>query len=128
MRGNTLNYLKQFLIILTVCFIGEILHAVIPLPIPASIYGLVLMLICLIAKIIPEEKVSAVSDFLIGIMPVMFIPSAVGLMGYWEAIKPILLAVVVITVAMNVLVFAVSGRVTQAVIRMDNKKKARGEK
>ncbi len=128
MRGNTLNYLKQFLIILTVCFIGEILHAMIPLPIPASIYGLVLMLICLIAKIIPEEKVSAVSDFLIGIMPVMFIPSAVGLMGYWEAIKPILLAVVVITVAMNVLVFAVSGRVTQAVIRMDNKKKARGEK
>lgn len=123
-----MNYLKQFLIILTVCFIGEILHAVIPLPIPASIYGLVLMLICLIAKIIPEEKVSAVSDFLIGIMPVMFIPSAVGLMGYWEAIKPILLAVVVITVAMNVLVFAVSGRVTQAVIRMDNKKKARDEK
>lgn len=123
-----MNYLKQFLIILTVCFIGEILHAMIPLPIPASIYGLVLMLICLIAKIIPEEKVSAVSDFLIGIMPVMFIPSAVGLMGYWEAIKPILLAVVVITVAMNVLVFAVSGRVTQAVIRMDNKKKARGEK
>ena len=123
-----MNYLKQFLIILTVCFIGEILHAVIPLPIPASIYGLVLMLICLIAKIIPEEKVSAVSDFLIGIMPVMFIPSAVGLLGYWEAIKPILLAVVVITVAMNVLVFAVSGRVTQAVIRMDNKKKARGEK
>ena len=128
MRGNTLNYLKQFLIILTVCFIGEILHAMIPLPIPASIYGLVLMLICLIAKIIPEEKVSAVSDFLIGIMPVMFIPSAVGLMGYWEAIKPILLAVVVITVAMNVLVFAVSGRVTQAVIRMDNKKKARDKK
>ena len=123
-----MNYLKQFLIILTVCFIGEILHAMIPLPIPASIYGLVLMLICLIAKIIPEEKVSAVSDFLIGIMPVMFIPSAVGLMGYWEAIKPILLAVVVITVAMNVLVFAVSGRVTQAVIRMDNKKKARDEK
>ena len=123
-----MNYLKQFLIILTICLIGEILHAVIPLPIPASIYGLVLMLICLIAKIIPEEKVSAISDFLIGIMPVMFIPSAVGLMGYWEAIKPILLAVVVITVAMNVLVFAVSGRVTQAVIRMDNKKKARGEK
>ena len=123
-----MNYLKQFLIILTVCFLGEILHAVIPLPIPASIYGLVLMLLCLIAKIIPEQKVAAVSDFLIGIMPVMFIPSAVGLMGYWEAVKPILLAVVVITVAMNVLVFAVSGRVTQAVIRMDNKKKAEDNK
>ena len=108
--------------------IGEILKYFIPLPIPGSIYGLVLMLILLSTKVIKLEQVKETGEFLVEIMPVMFIPSAVGLMGYWEAIKPILLAVVVITVAMNVLVFAVSGRVTQAVIRMDNKKKARGEK
>ncbi len=118
-----MKYLKQLLIILAICFIGEILHAVIPLPIPASIYGLVLMLLCLITKLIPEHAVAEVSDFLLGIMPVMFIPSAVGLLGYWDAIKPILLAVIVITVAVNVLVFAVSGRVTQAVIHMENKRK-----
>lgn len=125
---SDLKYLKQFLLIIIICFIGEILHALIPLPIPASIYGLVLMLICLITQLIPEEKVGAVSDFLLNIMPVMFIPSAVGLMGYWEEIKPILLAVVVITVAVNILVFAVSGRVTQAVIRLENKKKVGNEK
>lgn len=125
---SDLKYLKQFLLIIIICFIGEILHALIPLPIPASIYGLVLMLICLITQLIPEEKVEAVSDFLLNIMPVMFIPSAVGLMGYWEEIKPILLAVVVITVAVNILVFAVSGRVTQAVIRLENKKKVGNEK
>lgn len=117
-----MNYIKQFLLILVVCFVGEILHALIPLPIPASIYGLILMLIALTAKWIPEEKIAAVSDFLINIMPVMFIPSAVGLMGYWEAIKPILLAIVVITVVVNILVFAVSGRVTQAVVRLENRK------
>lgn len=125
---SDLKYLKQFLLIIIICFIGEILHALIPLPIPASIYGLVLMLICLITQLIPEKKVGAVSDFLLNIMPVMFIPSAVGLMGYWEEIKPILLAVVVITVAVNILVFAVSGRVTQAVIRLKNKKKVGNEK
>ncbi len=116
-----MKYLKQFLIILAVCFIGELLHAVIPLPIPASIYGLVLMLVCLISKIIPEEKVAQVSDFLLAIMPVMFIPSAAGLLGDWDAVKPMLLALTVITVAVNVLVFAVSGRVTQAVIRLETK-------
>ena len=119
-----MKYLQQFLIIIVISFVGEVLHALIPLPIPASIYGLVLMLICLMTKLIPEEKVAAVSDFLIGIMPVMFIPSAVGLMGYWESVKPILLALIVITAVVNVVVFAISGRVTQTVIRMENKKKA----
>ena len=118
-----MKYLKQFLIIAAVCLTGEILHAIIPLPIPASIYGLVLMFICLTAKLIPEEKVSAVSDFLIEIMPVMFIPSAVGLLGSWEQLKPMLLALTVITLATNILVFAVSGRVTQAVIRLERKGK-----
>lgn len=119
-----MKYLQQFLIIIVISFVGEVLHALIPLPIPASIYGLVLMLICLITRLIPEQKVAAVSDFLIGIMPVMFIPSAVGLMGYWESVKPILLALIVITAVVNVVVFAISGRVTQAVIRIENKKKA----
>lgn len=119
-----MKYLQQFLIIIVISFVGEVLHALIPLPIPASIYGLVLMLICLITRLIPEQKVTAVSDFLIGIMPVMFIPSAVGLMGYWESVKPILLALIVITAVVNVVVFAISGRVTQAVIRIENKKKA----
>ena len=32
--------LRQFLVIMAVSFVGEILHAVLPLPIPASIYGL----------------------------------------------------------------------------------------
>ena len=119
-----MKHLQQFLIIIVISFVGEVLHALIPLPIPASIYGLVLMLICLITRLIPEQKVAAVSDFLIGIMPVMFIPSAVGLMGYWESVKPILLALIIITAVVNVVVFAISGRVTQAVIRIENKKKA----
>ena len=119
-----MKHLQQFLIIIVISFVGEVLHALIPLPIPASIYGLVLMLICLITRLIPEQKVAAVSDFLIGIMPVMFIPSAVGLMGYWESVKPILLALIVITAVVNGVVFAISGRVTQAVIRIENKKKA----
>lgn len=120
-----MQYIKQFLIIILICFLGEILHAIIPLPIPASIYGLVLMLVCLIGKIIPEEKVAKTGDFLLNIMPVMFIPSAAGLLGYWDEIKPILLATVVITVAVNVLVFAVSGRVTQTIIGFEKKKEGK---
>ena len=42
-----MKYFRQFFIILAISFVGEILHMVLPLPVPASIYGLVLMLLAL---------------------------------------------------------------------------------
>ena len=91
-----MKYFKQFGVILTVSFLGEVLHAVLPLPVPASIYGLVLMLIALMTGIIPLAKVRDAGNFLIEIMPLMFIPAGVGLMTSWGALKPILVPVIVI--------------------------------
>ncbi len=58
-----MKYFKQFGVILTVSFLGEVLHAVLPLPVPASIYGLVLMLIALMTGIIPLAKVQGCRQF-----------------------------------------------------------------
>ena len=118
-----MKYLKQFGMILFISFLGEILRAVIPLPIPASIYGLVLMLTALLTGILPLEKVRDTGKFLIEIMPLMFIPAAVGLLDSWSALRPILQSVAVITVVTTVAVMGVSGRVTQFVIRRDRRKK-----
>ena len=101
---------------------GEALHVLIPLPVPASVYGLVIMLIALGTHIIRLEQVKEAAEFLIEIMPVMFIPAGVGLMAAWGTLKPMLLPVSVITVMATVVVMIVTGRVTQAVIRMDRKK------
>lgn len=118
-----LNYLKQFLIILSISFIGEILKAVLPLPVPASIYGMAILFICLVTGIIRLEQVSGAGKFLIEIMPVMFIPAGVGLMASWEILQPMLVPVAVITVVVLVAVMAVSGRVSQAIIRRGKGKK-----
>lgn len=112
-----MKYLKQFLIIIFVSFIGEILKELIPFPVPASIYGMVIMFAGLMSGIIKEECVSGTGDFLIEIMPVMFIPAAAGLIDSWGILKPVLLPVSVITVVSTVIVMVVSGRVTQFVLR-----------
>ena len=112
-----MKYLKQFLIILTISFIGEILNKYIPLPVPASIYGIVIMFLCLLFKIIKLEQVKDAADFLIAIMPVMFIPAGVGLIDSYGIIKDSILAYVVVTFISTVVVMAVSGLVTQLVIR-----------
>ena len=116
-----MKFLKQFLWILLISFLGEALRALIPLPIPASVYGLVLMLAALITGVLKVEQVRGAAEFLIEIMRVMFIPAAVGLMTAWDALRPVCVPVLVITAATTVIVMAVTGRVTQAIIRREKK-------
>ena len=52
-----MKYVKQFSIILGISFLAELLEILIPFPIAASVYGLVIMLVGLITKLIPLEKV-----------------------------------------------------------------------
>lgn len=120
-----MKYLKQFGIIIFISFIGELLHSLIPLPVPASIYGLVLMLLALMSGRLHLSDVKETAAFLIEIMPVMFIPAAVGLMDSWDTIRPQLLPYIVITVVSLVAVMAVAGRVTQAVLRGEKRRRQR---
>lgn len=121
-----MKYLRQFCIILFISFLGEMLHILIPLPIPASVYGLVLMLLALCTGILKLAQVRETAVFLIEIMPVMFIPAAVGLLDSWSALQPIWLPVVVITILTTVIVMAVTGRITQHMIRRKHHRKMKG--
>ena len=116
-------YIRQFGIILLVTFIGELLNHFIPLPIPASIYGLVIMLLVLRFGLIKLRHVKHTAEFLIGIMTLMFVPAAVGLMDSWAVLKKIIFPLLIITVVTTVLVMAVTGRVTQMVIRLERDKR-----
>lgn len=116
-----MKFLKQFSIILFISFLGEILHMLIPLPVPASVYGLVLMLGALITGILKLGQVRETAAFLIEVMPVMFIPAGVGLMESWPSLQPVWLPVILITIVTTVLVMAVTGKVTQAMIGKEKK-------
>ncbi|HIX59813.1 MAG TPA: CidA/LrgA family protein [Candidatus Blautia gallistercoris] len=118
-----MKYIHQFGLILAISFLGEALKFVIPLPIPASIYGLLLMLLALHFKIFPLESVKESGELLIDIMPLMFIPAGVGLLESWDTLGEIWLPVLVITAVSTVIVMAVTGHVTQFVIRAAKKKK-----
>ncbi|MBQ2690678.1 MAG: CidA/LrgA family protein [Clostridia bacterium] len=113
-----MKYLRQLCIIMLVSFAGEAVRAILPFPIPASIYGLVIMMVLLMTKLLPLSAVEETADFLVGIMPVMFIPAAVGLMGAWGELRPVLLPVAAILVITTVLVMAVTGRITQLLMKM----------
>lgn len=110
-----MKFLRQFMIILLLSFLGEVLKMFIPLPIPASVYGLVLMLVCLMTGVLKTSQVKDVAFFLIEIMPVMFIPAAAGLIDSWGVLRPLIVPIMIITVVITVFVMAVTGRVAQMI-------------
>ena len=110
-----MKFLRQFMIILLLSFLGEVLKMFIPLPIPASVYGLVLMLVCLMSGVLKTSQVKDAAFFLIEIMPVMFIPAAAGLIDSWKVLQPLLLPILVITVVITVFVMVITGKVAQMI-------------
>ena len=116
-----MKWIKQFGIILAVSFSGELLGNWIPLPILASIYGIILLFLCLKLHLIPFDAVHETGDFLIEIMPLMFIPAAVGLLESWDIIRPSWIQYILITVSTTFIVMVAAGLVTQAVIRRTKK-------
>ena len=119
--------LGQIVIILLVSFAGELLNYCLPLPIPASIYGIVILFCLLEFKVIPLRAVKEIGDFLVSIMQLMFIPAAVGLLEAWDVIVPNWLPYILITLTSTFVVMFFSGRVTQAVIRLGRVKEERHE-
>lgn len=117
-----MKYIKQFTLILFVSFLGEALHHWIPLPVPASIYGLILMFISLKLGIIAPHSVKETGIFLIEIMPIMFIPAAVGLLESQDMLKPVWFSYLFISLSSTIIVMVISGLVTQSIVRKKKKK------
>jgi holin-like protein len=112
-----MKYVYQAGVILAVSLIGEALRLLIPLPVPASIYGLLLMLLCLKLRVIPLERVEQAGGFLLELLPLLFVPATVGLMASWGVLSTMLLPVAAAVLIVTPLVMAASGLTAQALMR-----------
>ena len=117
-----MKYLKQLMIIMLFSFIGELLNYIIPLPIPASIYGMLLLFIALCTKAVKLEQIEETGEYLLSIMLIFFVPSAVGIMDTFFKYKNSMLQIVVIVIVSTIVVMSVTGLVSQLVVKITNKK------
>ncbi len=117
-----MKFMKQLSVIMTVSFVAEGMEYLLPIPVAASVYGLVLMLVGLMTGIIPLEKVEGAADFLVEIMPILFVPPTVSIMTSADMMKQMLLPLCVISVLSTVLIMVVTGRVSQRIIRQKKEK------
>lgn len=120
-----MRFITQFGIILVISFIGEILNRIIPLPIPASIYGMAILFTALCTGALKLSAVKETGKLLITLMPLMFIAPAVGLIESWNVMKEFIVAIIVISIVSTVLVIAATGHVTQFIIKLKEKEEKR---
>lgn len=115
-----MKYIHQFLIIMLISFVGELL-SLLPLPVPASVYGLLILLFCLFTGIIKLKDIEEVADWLILIMPVLFVPSAVSLMNVGDELLGDLLVIGIVLIVSTIVVMVVTGKVAQYMIERKEK-------
>lgn len=108
-----MKYLSQFLIIMGFTFAGEALQRLIPVSIPASVYGLALLFLALCLKIVKVDQVKEVGGFLTSLLPLLFVSPAVGIVDNWNLIQPQLLGIVLLLLASTLLTFGISGLLTK---------------
>ena len=112
-----MQYIRQALYIFGFSFLGEVLNRLVPLPIPASVYGLTLLFTALCRKWIRLEQVKDAGGFLTSILPILFISPAVGIMEDWMLIRSELLSIALLLLGTTALTFVVSGRMTQWILK-----------
>ena len=123
-----MNYIFQLSIILGVSFAGELLNTLLPLPVPASVYGLVIMFLLLCTKIVKLEQVEKVSEYLMAIMPLFFIEPTVGIMNSYGLVKGKIIPLFIACFLSFAAVVVITGGVSQGIIRFRRKKQSENEK
>ena len=96
---------------------GEALQRLLPFPIPASVYGLVLLFAALCTGVVKVHQVKDTGAFLTSILPLLFVSPTVGIIEHWSLIRPRLLSILLLVLASTVITFGVSGKITQELMK-----------
>ena len=116
---------REFILILIIYFLGEIISKTLNIPIPGNIIGMILLFLCLWIGIIKVEKVDNIANFFLDHLAFFFIPAGVGLMNSFADIKSSALKILIICIVTTIIVMAVTGLTVQFIInKFGNKNKS----
>lgn len=115
-----MKYLHQAAVLAAVTFAAELIHYFVPLPVPASIYGLVLLFLLLKSGMLKLRDVEDVGNLLLELMPLILVPASVSFVTALDTIRAMLLPVLIMGFLGTLLVLFVTGRVAQLIKCREN--------
>lgn len=120
--------LKQFSLILIILFIAQILQVRYSLPIPATILGMMILLLLLMARIVKLERVEKASNVLLDHLTLFFVPPVVGIINQFHRVKDIWIYLLIILLISTIVVMAVTGLTVQFLYRYRVRREKEEEK
>jgi len=118
-----MKLMKQLAIILLMTFLGELLNHIIPLPVPAAIWGMMLLFLSLCTGIVKLDMVETTADYLTSLMILIFVPFGASIMVSYADIKDYILQIMAIIIVSFFVVFFVTGKTSDLIIDLKEKKK-----
>lgn len=113
-----LNTIFGIIIVAVVTLVSDYLSKTLPVSMPASIYGIIILFLLLQTGLVKKEKVEGVCKFLIKIMPLTFMPSAVALIDSFIDLKVIIVPVLVAIVFSTIFVMATTGKFCETLLKI----------
>ncbi len=113
--------LFQIGIVFAVCFAGELLSRIIPLPIPASVMSMILLFVLLLLKWIKPRHIERFGDFLLKNMAFFFIPAGVAIIEQFDRLKNYLLPFLLICALTTIITFFATAYTVKAVMAIQKK-------
>ena len=118
-----MEMLFQFGIIAAVSFAGEVLRYIVPLPVPASIWGMLIMFALLCTGALKLNQVERAADYLLSVMTLLFIPTGAGLIEIFPDIRGEILAIMSVIVISTLLCFFITGKTAGAIISLSKRRR-----
>ncbi|TQD24384.1 CidA/LrgA family protein [Methanolobus vulcani] len=112
-----MKYIIQFAIILAICYLGDLIHSYLPIPVPGSVLGMVLLLVLLLTGVVKLSMIEDVSNFLLKHLSFFFIPAAVGLITCFTVLEGKWTALFIISVVSTFIIAVVTGATVQLLIK-----------
>lgn len=117
-----MSVLAQICVIFAVCLASEGIAAVLPFSFPASVIGMLLLLVLLGLKAVQPRQLEQTSSLLMDNMAMFFIPACVGIIRYADVLLANFWVIVLISILTTPLVFFVTGHVVQLTMKLMRRK------
>lgn len=109
-KDEIMKYLKQLIIILILSEVGNIVTRFLPIPIPGSVIGLILLYIALETKLIKLNEIETVGNYLKNNMSIMFVPLTVGILNVFDILKLNWINLTIVMVISTLLTMIATGK------------------
>ncbi len=119
------SYISGFLILVFILFVCNIISKSIAFVIPTPILGIIVLFLLLQFKIIKEERIKNICEFLLKYMPLLFIPFLVGIVSYYGLIEKQLVPIVLNIAISAALTMVITAFVVESIIKYTRLKKMR---